>query len=81
MKKHIKNIVSTVRNARQKTESIPKTKAAAKLAEQNGQFIVEHAAVFAVILVIAAIAITLFVTYLQGDFSSLITGKINDLFN
>ena len=81
MKQNIKSFTNTIRKAHKSNDSTLRGKAAAKLAEQNGQFVVEHAAVFAVILVVAAIAITLFVTYLQGDFSSLITGKVDDLFS
>lgn len=82
MKNSIKNIIKTIRIAACKIRaSIMNNAAAEKLAGQDGQFVVEHAAVFAIILVIAAIVIALLITFLQGDFKTLITGKISDLFN
>lgn len=55
--------------------------AKAKLLEKNGQFVMDHAVVFVLILVLGGIVLTLLTAYLQNDLSTTIKGKINDFFS
>jgi hypothetical protein len=88
MKKILKSmkdtIVSAVNNvSRVANKIIDQVKVrpfAAKLAESNGNFVVDHAATFAIIIAVAAVIITALIAYIKGDFSTLLTGKIGNLF-
>lgn len=53
----------------------------AKLAEERGDFIMDHAVVFIIIIVVAALVISLLVAYLNTDFSSMLKSKVSSLFN
>lgn len=55
--------------------------AKSKLKERNGQFVIDHAAVFIIILVLAGITLTLLANYIETDFASSLKSKINSLFN
>jgi hypothetical protein len=52
-----------------------------KLAETRGDFVMDHAVVFIIIIVVAALVISLLVAYLNNDFSDLLRDKISTLFN
>ena len=52
-----------------------------KLSESSGQFVIDHAIVFVIALVLGGIGLTLLVNYLQSDLSNTIKTKINDFFN
>lgn len=52
-----------------------------KLNENSGQFVIDHAIVFVIALVLGGIGLTLLVNYLQSDLSNTIKTKINDFFN
>lgn len=52
-----------------------------KLAEERGDFIMDHAVVFIIIIVVAALVISLLVAYLNTDFSSMLKSKVSGLFN
>lgn len=53
----------------------------AKLAENSGQFVMDNAVVFVIILVIAGIVIALLTTFLRTDLAPLLTQKIRDFFS
>lgn len=77
MKKTIINTINAIRNTVKK----PFAPVSAKLTEEKGQFVMDHLVVFVIILVLAALAITLLTTYMNGDLSTLLKGKVNALFN
>lgn len=52
-----------------------------KLAENNGQFVMDHAVVFVLILVLAGIALTLLTSFLNDDLAPTLRQKILDFFN
>lgn len=52
-----------------------------KLKEENGQFVIDNGVVFVIIIVIAAIVITVLTNYIENDFNDLIIDEINDFFN
>ena len=56
-------------------------KAAETLKNEDGQFVVDHAVVFVIIIVLGAVAIVLMRTYLQNDLSVLLKNKVEALFN
>lgn len=56
-------------------------KAAETLENEDGQFVVDHAVVFVIIIVLGAVAIVLMRTYLQNDLSVLLKNKVEALFN
>ena len=47
----------------------------------NGLFVIDHAAVFIIIIVLAGIALTLLSNYVETDFATALKDKINALFN
>jgi len=51
------------------------------LRNEKGDFIVDHAAVAAIIIALAAIAITLLVKFLQSDMAPAVSSKILSFFN
>lgn len=55
--------------------------AKAKLMERKGQFVMEHAVAFIIIIVLGALGILLLTTYMQGDLSNMFKGKVEGLFN
>ena len=55
--------------------------AKSKLKERNGQFVIDHAAVFIIIIVLAGIALGLLSTYIKTDFATELKSKISSLFN
>lgn len=52
-----------------------------KLEETRGDFVLDHAMVFVIILVIGAIVIAVISNYIQNDFVNLIKEKITAFFN
>ena len=82
--KTVKSTIKTMQNAIQKLAAkalIKKETARLKLAESQGEFVMDHAVVFVIILVIAAIVIALLVFFLQSELAPLLTQKIKDFFN
>ncbi len=82
--KTVKSTIKTMQNAIQKLAAkalIKKETARLKLAESQGDFVMDHAVVFVIILVIAAIVIALLVFFLQSELAPLLTQKIKDFFN
>lgn len=51
-----------------------------KLSEEKGQFVMDHAVVFVLIIVLGGIALVLLTTYLQNDLSNTLRDKINEFF-
>lgn len=80
MKKYIKSLPGKINAmlARLKADAVV---AKGKLADERGQFVMDHAVVFVIILVVAAIVIALLTTFLQTDMAPLIKQKILDFFN
>lgn len=56
-------------------------KAMRLLRDQNGQFVMEHATVFAIILAAAAIAIALLTNFMQTDMAPSLSSKVQSFFN
>lgn len=52
-----------------------------KLRETSGQFVMDHAAVFIIIIVLAGLTLGLLVVYVENDFSNSLKSKLNELFN
>lgn len=51
-----------------------------KLSEEKGQFVMDHAVVFVLIIVLGGSALVLLTTYLQNDLSTTLRDKINEFF-
>lgn len=51
-----------------------------KLKEKRGDFVMDHAAVFLIILVVAGVVLGLLLTYFRTDFADALKTKINQLF-
>lgn len=49
--------------------------------ENRGDFILDHAMVFVIILVVGGIALMALKTYIDGEFTNLVKTKINEFFN
>ncbi len=82
--KALKNILNTVRNKLLKaTVQIRSYRdlSQAKLAENKGQFVMDHAVVFAIILVLGGIAMALLTTFMRTDMAPLLTQKVRDFFS
>lgn len=52
-----------------------------KLKEQRGDFVIDHAAVFIIILVLAGVALTLLLGYFKTDFFTALKEKISAIFS
>lgn len=52
-----------------------------KLLENDGQFAMDHAAVFVLILAVAAVALTLLIAFLKNGLAPALQTKIMELFN
>lgn len=52
-----------------------------KLAEENGQFVVDHALVFVIAIALGGIALALLTTFLQTDLAPAIKDKVLDFMN
>lgn len=52
-----------------------------KLEEQQGDFILDHAMVFVIILVLGGIILIALKNYIGDDFTNLVKQKINEFFN
>ena len=52
-----------------------------KLQETEGNFVMDHAVVFVIIVVLGGIVLTLLVNYLNDDLSNTLKEKVNDFFN
>lgn len=52
-----------------------------KLRENNGQFVMDHAVVFVIIIVLGGVALLLLRNYLQNDLSNTLKSKIDAFFN
>ena len=52
-----------------------------KLQDTSGDFVLDHAMVFVIILVVGAVVITALVNYIENDFTDLIKSQINAFFN
>lgn len=77
----MKNLIKTTMDKFVMNLMTKKAVAERKLTEQRGDFVMDHAVVFVIILVIAGIGITLLTTFLQTDMAPLLTQKIKDFFN
>lgn len=78
MKKLMEKIIAKVR----KVKNTPKVVAVRmKLAEENGQFLMDQAIQFAIALGLAAICLTLLTAFLQSDLAPSVTAKIHSFFN
>lgn len=77
----MKNLIKTTMDKLVMKAMTQKAVAKRKLTEQRGDFVMDHAVVFVIILVIAGIGITLLTTFLQTDMAPLFTQKIKDFFN
>ena len=84
MKKFLKNLVNTVDNMTRKfcaDITIERSTVRAKLDNNNGAFVMDHAAVFVLILVLAGIALVLLTNFLQDDMAPTLRDKIMKFFN
>lgn len=87
MKKLVKTVQGTIKTVRDIVRKFAikalnkKATACLKLAENRGDFVMDHAVVFVIIIVVAGIAILLLTTFLQTDMGPLLTQKIKDFFN
>ena len=52
-----------------------------KLSESSGQFVMDHAIVFVIALVLGGIVVGLLTTYVRTDLANTIMTKLNDFFN
>lgn len=52
-----------------------------KLTAKDGQFVVDHAVVFVLIIVLGGIALALLTTFLQNDMAPTLKTKILEFFN
>ncbi len=52
-----------------------------KLSESSGQFVMDHAIVFVIALVLGGIVVGLLTTYVRTDLANTIKTKLNDFFN
>lgn len=57
------------------------TEAQRKWNENRGDFILDHAMVFVIILVVGGIALVALRTYVNEEFAALVKTKINEYFN
>jgi len=81
MKKFFTNTVNSIRSTVElKKQTVQKCAVTRKLADQSGEFVVNHAVVFAIIIGAAAIAIVLINNYMEGDLVDMVTDKLADLF-
>lgn len=84
MKKLLKNMKTTLGNVARKLHAallMKKGTIRMKLAENNGQFVMDHAVVFVLIIVLGGIALVLLTTFLQNDMAPTLKTKIMDFFN
>lgn len=81
MKKNLKNTLD--KTARKICASLAgkKCEARAKLAENSGQFVMDHAVVFVLIIVLGGIALALLTSFLQADMAPTLKSKIMEFFN
>lgn len=52
-----------------------------KMEEQQGDFILDHAMVFVIILILGGIILLALKNYIGDDFTNLVKQKINEFFN
>lgn len=52
-----------------------------RLASRNGSFVVDHAVVFVIIIVLGALALVLLKDYLSNTLAPLLISKISEFFN
>lgn len=52
-----------------------------KLSEDGGQFVMDHAIVFVIAIVLGGIVLGLLTVYVRTDLSNTLKTKINDFFN
>lgn len=52
-----------------------------KLAENDGQFVMDHAVVFVIIIVLGGVSLLLLKNYLNDELSNTLKSKINEFFN
>lgn len=81
MKKNLKNTLD--KTARKICAAIAgkKNEAMDKLTENSGQFVMDHAVVFVLIIVLGGIALALLTSFLQADMAPTLKSKIMEFFN
>lgn len=52
-----------------------------RIKEERGDFILDHAMVFVIILVVGAIVLVALKNYISNDFTNLVKSKIDEFFN
>lgn len=80
MKHLINNIRSSVRRASVRSYAAVHN-ARRKLAEDEGQFVMDHAVVFVIIIVLGGVSLLLLKNYLNDELSNTLKSKINEFFN
>lgn len=86
--KTVQDIIKTMGDAARKAVQkfaakilVKQEAARLKLAESRGDFVMEHAVVWVIILVLAAVVIIVLRAFVKDDMNPLLTGKIKDFFN
>lgn len=80
----MKNLMNTLRNRMNLAAAhayLTAKTAKEKLGENNGQFVMDHAVVFVIIIVLGGLALLLLRNYLQDDLANTIKSKIDAFFN
>lgn len=80
MKHFINNIRSSFRRASVRSYTAVHN-ARRKLAENDGQFVMDHAVVFVIIIVLGGVSLLLLRNYLNDELSNTLKSKINEFFN
>ena len=84
MKNFLKNAVNHVKSTAGRAWAAVfrnRLNAQRKLAEENGQFVVDHAVVFVLIIVLGGIALGLLTAFLNTDLAPAVKGKILGFLN
>lgn len=80
MKKTLKNALDNVTRKLCAAAAVKKNEARQKLAENSGQFVMDHAVVFVLITVLGGIALALLTSFLQSDMAPTLKSKIMEFF-
>lgn len=79
MKKILKNLINRLKNTAARVWAVAfraSSNARFKLAEENGQFVMDNGVVFAIIVALAGVAIGLLVAFLNTDLAPALKTKI-----
>ncbi|MEA4954810.1 MAG: hypothetical protein VB096_04785 [Pseudoflavonifractor sp.] len=80
MKKTLKNALDHAARKFCAAVTVKKSAVREKLAENSGQFVMDHAVVFVLIIVLGGIALALLTNFLQSDMAPTLKSKIMEFF-